>query len=175
MFPLLLTLSCSQKDACHLCLASDYNSWSQFRNERVLTKRGSRRMIERLDARAIQKISGATWEQLRDVFFEVSRILLEVSPEAKSELTTIYVKFYTIGIGNDDYAVVWLRNAKEIVIGLSLRDTFQSSGLGPPPKGTKYKGLTKYLTLRPGDTIPEEFQDWALLAFSTSKKESCHT
>jgi hypothetical protein len=129
-------------------------------------------MIERLDTRAVEKISGPTWEPLRQVFFEASRMLLAVSPDAKSELTTIYVKFYRSGLGPEVYAVLWLRNSKEIVIGLSLPDTTESCHLGPAPRGTKYKGLTKYLTVQAGETLPGQFEDWARLAFLTAKSES---
>jgi hypothetical protein len=131
-------------------------------------------MIERLDTRAIERVSGPSWEALRQSFFEVSRILLAVSADATSELTTIYVKYCTSSVGTQVYAVVWLRTSKEIVIGLSLPGTTESCPLGAPPQGTKYKGLTKYLTVRAGDVIPEQFPDWARLAFLTAKaSETC--
>jgi hypothetical protein len=121
-------------------------------------------MVERLDQRAIEKMSGPSWEPLRPIFFDTSLVLLAVSPEAMSELTTIYVKFFISTARRDVYAVVWLKNSKQIVIGLSLPDEVESAHLCPPPQGMKYRGLTKYLTLRPGEEIPDELADWARLA-----------
>jgi hypothetical protein len=122
-------------------------------------------MIERLDEKAVARVSGPAWEALRAAFFDASQVLLAVSPEATSELTTIYVKFCVSAAKKDVYAVVWLKNSKQIIIGLSLPEEVESPLLGPPPQGTQYKGLTKYLTIRPGEAVPDAFGDWTRLAF----------
>jgi hypothetical protein len=126
-------------------------------------------MVERLDEEAVKRVSGPSWELLRAAFFDASRVLLAVCPEATSELTTIYVKFCVSTAKKAVYAVVWLKNSKQIVIGLSLPEEVESPRLGPPPQGTKYKGLTKYLTIRPDELIPKEFAAWARLAFSAAQ------
>ena len=124
-------------------------------------------MIERLDEKAVQRVSGPAWEALRAVFFDASRVLLAVSPAATSELTTIYVKFCVSAAKKDVYAVVWLKNSKQIIVGLALPEEVDSPLLGPPPQGTQYKGLTKYLTIRPGGAIPDALADWARFAFTS--------
>jgi hypothetical protein len=127
-------------------------------------------MIERLDARAIDRVSGPAWEPLRDAFFHIGDILLAVSPETKSELTTIYVKFCTTNAGTEVFAVVWLKSSKEIVVGLALPDDFESPHLAPPPKGTKYKGLTKYFVVHPGEQIPADLHHWANAAYRNARQ-----
>ena len=85
-----------------------------------------------------------------------------------SEFTTIYLKFCGGTMRTEVYAVVWLKTSKQLVIGLSLPETVESPRLSPPPHGMKYKGLTKYLTLSAGDTLPDSFADWAKLAFEAA-------
>jgi hypothetical protein len=125
-------------------------------------------MIERLDPKAVERVSGPAWESLKPVFFDLSRVLLSVSPDAASELTTIYVKFCPTAEKNSVFAVVWLKSSKQIVVGLSLPETVESPMLGPAPQGATYKGLTKYLTIRPGEAIPEELGGWAKLSYETA-------
>ena len=122
-------------------------------------------MIGRLDENAVDRVRGPAWNALRAAFLDASRVLLAVSPEATSELTTIYVKFCTSAAKNVVYAVVWLKNSKQIIVGLSLPGDDGSPLLGPPPPGTQYKGLTKYLTIRAGGAVPDALADWARQAF----------
>jgi hypothetical protein len=124
-------------------------------------------MTERLDERAAKKVAGPAWEPLRATFHEASRILLSVSPKTVSELTTIYVKFCVSTARRDVFAVAWLKNSKQLVFGFSLPEEAEAPELGPAPQGMTYKGLTKYLTVRPGDSLPVAFADWARLAYET--------
>lgn len=132
---------------------------------------GNQEHIERLDSRAIDRVSGPSWEPLRSVFLDVSRIFLGVAPEAQSQLTTIYVKFSTGSDGTNVFAVVWLRSSKEIVIGFSIPTDFHASQLGDAPPKTKYKGLTRYLSLNPGQPIPLELGEWARLAYTNASSK----
>lgn len=124
-------------------------------------------MVDRLDTRAVERISGAAWDSLRQSFFQISEILLSASPTASSELTTIYVKFCA---GADVYAVVWIKTAKQIVVGLSLPEEVQSPTFVPAPKGTTYRGLTKHFVIENGTPIPDQLGEWARLAFVTASQ-----
>jgi hypothetical protein len=125
-------------------------------------------MIDRLDAKVSNRIRGATWDGIRELAYEASRVLLSVSPDAASELTTIYVKFCPTPSKNNVYAVMWLKTSREIVIGLAIPDGREVANLIPAPMGMKYKGLTQYLTLHPGDVVPEALNEWARLAYSST-------
>ena len=125
-------------------------------------------MIERLDEKAVKRVSGATWHPLREDFLKISKKLLSVSPDTASQLTTIYVKFGTSSAMNRVYAVVWLKNSKSIVVGLSLPEGFDAAGLEPPIQGHVYKGLTKYFTVDLDKPVPESLLQWAKLAFETA-------
>jgi hypothetical protein len=127
--------------------------------------------IDRLDERAVKRVSGPSWAPLRSSFFEASRLLLEVSQDACSELTTIYVKYCVSPSRENIFAVIWLKNSKQIVIGLALPGGLPSSKLGPSPRGTVYRGLTQYLTIGPNEALPAEFAEWARLAYSTASGE----
>jgi hypothetical protein len=120
--------------------------------------------MERLDPRAIERVSGPSWNSLRPAFQDASRILLATSPTAASELTTIYVKFSRSSEMTDVFAVIWIKSSKQMVIGFALPDGLDAPILGPAPPGMKYKGLTKYLTVHAGEMIPAEFAEWATLA-----------
>jgi hypothetical protein len=125
-------------------------------------------MVERLDEKAVQKVSGPTWESLREDFFKISRKLLSVCPVTASQLTTIYVKFCTTTAMNEVYAVVWIKTSKQIVVGMSLPDDVEDARLGPAPKGHTYKGLTKFFTVTHDDPIPDGLLRWAKLAYETA-------
>ena len=122
--------------------------------------------IERLSDEAIQRISGPSWEPLKQNFLDMSEVLLSVATDAVGVLTTIYVKYQLVGNPSlGVYAVAWLKTSKHIVVGLSLPENFESPLLGPAPTGTKYKGLTKYFTLMPGESVPEQLSQWARVAY----------
>jgi hypothetical protein len=121
---------------------------------------------ERLSLDAIKRVSGPAWESLRPLFFEVSDLLLDTNSNCVGVLTTIYVKYQVSSEPSSAvFAVVWLKTSSQIVIGLALPDQINSSLLGPPPKGMTYKGLTKYLTLKPGESLPAELPMWAAAAY----------
>ena len=122
--------------------------------------------LERLSDEAIQRISGPSWEPLKQTFLDMSEVLLDVATESVGVLTTIYVKYQLTGNPSSGvFAVAWLKTSKQLVVGMSLPDNFESPLLGPAPTGTKYKGLTKYFTLKPGDSVPEQLSQWASAAY----------
>jgi len=126
--------------------------------------------VERLDSRAIDRLDGPNWQRLRPLFEEVSSALLSVSPNARGELTTIYVKFGSPSeTAGEPYAVVWIKKSTEMVVGLALPDEVTSPLLGPPPPRHKYTGLTAYLTMKPGDAVPAELSTWAKIAFDNRR------
>jgi hypothetical protein len=128
--------------------------------------------IERLSDDAIQRVSGPAWEPLKETFLDMSEVLLSAAPEGVGFLTTIYVKYQIASAPNSAvFAVVWLKNSKQIVLGLALPEEFESPLLGPAPTGMKYKGITKYLTLKPGEQVPAELHQWASTAFANVSNE----
>jgi hypothetical protein len=123
--------------------------------------------LDRLDERAIQRVSGPAWQGLRHQFFAISRALLSTSPNAHGALTTIYVKYRTMpGEEGDVFAVVWIKTAKEVVVGLALPEQAVPDRLGPAPRGMSYPGLTGYLILTPADQVPASFSEWASRAYA---------
>lgn len=125
--------------------------------------------VERLDTRAIKKVSGPSWTEMRPIFNGVCEALLGVSPDTSGELTTIYVKFAGPETGMRPYAVVWLRKASEITVGLSLPSSVEASQFDEQPDGCKYAGLTRYLVLKPTRRLPESFNEWAKQAYEQAK------
>lgn len=119
-----------------------------------------------LSERVRSYVSGPAWEPIRGSFMSICEEFLGVDAESRGELTTIYVKFsITTQIGEQVYAVVWLRSSKQLVIGMSLPDEIESPMLGAAPKRCSYKGLTKYFTICPGDALPNELEGWAKQAY----------
>ena len=121
--------------------------------------------MERLDTRITKKIAGHAWQSLREQFDAMNKALLDVAPDATSELTTIYVKYTSTKSGSSPYAVVWLNRSSELIVGLSLPEDFESFDLGPPPPGCKYAGLTAFLIIKRGQPVPQHFAEWAHAAF----------
>lgn len=122
--------------------------------------------IERLSDEAIQRVNGPSWEPLKQTFLDMSEVLLGVATDAVGVLTTIYVKYQLTGNPSSGvFAVAWLKTSKHIVVGLALPEESDSPLLGPAPTGTKYKGLTKYFTLKPGEPVPEHLSQWAKAAY----------
>ena len=129
--------------------------------------------IERLSEDAIQRVSGPSWQPLKQAFLDMSEVLLAAAPEGAGVLTTIYVKYQVDRQPNSGvFAVAWLKNSKQIVLGLALPDALESPLLGLAPAGMKYKGITKYLTIRPGDQVPAELAAWAKAAFENIVNEA---
>jgi hypothetical protein len=122
--------------------------------------------IDRLSLDAIKRVSGPAWLTLKPLFLDISDVLLKVSTDSRGVLTTIYVKYQTTSDPSSPvFAVAWLKSSTQIVLGLALPDAVESPMLGPAPKGMSYRGITKYLTLKPGDDAPPELCLWAKQAF----------
>jgi hypothetical protein len=128
-----------------------------------------------IDPKAIERVSGPSWEALRPAFVKVADTLLAVAPSTGSQLTTIYVKF-TIGRepSSPVFAVVWLKNSKRLVVGFSMPEGFQSDLLGDTPSGMNYKGLTHYLTIEPGDEIPDALHTWVKAAYENVSRRQAN-
>ena len=128
--------------------------------------------IDQLGPKAIAKISGKAWDELRLNFLVVCGMLLEVSPDAYGELSSTYVKF-TIGNTHISrvYAAIWVKNSKSFTVGLALPDEFKHPIFTDALKGMSYKGLTKYITITSEDSIPGEFCDWAEIAYKLRLSE----
>jgi hypothetical protein len=129
--------------------------------------------IERLSNDAIQRVSGPAWKPLKQPFLDMSETLLNAAPDCVGVLTTIYVKYQVARAPNSAvFAVTWLKNSKQIVLGLALPEEFESPLLGLAPTGMKYKGITKYLTFKPGEQVPSQLAEWASAAFANVSKEN---
>lgn len=127
---------------------------------------------ERLSQDAVKRVSGPAWSALKPVFLQISNILLGASGDCYGELTTIYVKYQVSQSPSSPvFAVVWLKNSAQIVLGLALPDSVESPLLGPAPKGMTYKGITKYFTLKPEDPVPSELSTWAGVAYGVAKTQ----
>lgn len=122
--------------------------------------------VERLSNDAVERVSGPAWQSLRQPFLDMSETLLGVSSESVGVLTTIYVKYQLTGSPSSDvFAVAWLKNSRQLVLGLALPLEFESPLLVLAPTGMKYKGITKYLIVKPGDILPSELSNWAKAAY----------
>jgi hypothetical protein len=118
------------------------------------------------DERIAKRISGPTWDSIREKLVEVQNILLNINESATAELTTIYVKYKV----SDDplahvFGVMWLKTAKNVVLGLATPEKICHKDIIDAPNGMKYKGLTSYLEIKEDRDIPEELKSWATKAF----------
>ena len=127
--------------------------------------------MERLDPRAVKRISGPAWDGIRSQFDQINGILLSVAEDIRGNLTTIYVKYAGTTTGDRPYAVVWTKKSTELVVGFALPDSIVCPLLCPAPTGYKYAGLTKYLIVRPGDTVPPEIHGWARQAYENARQQ----
>jgi hypothetical protein len=127
--------------------------------------------LDRLDKRAIQRLSGRAWQPMRPTFNELSAILLSVSPTAIGQLTTIYVKFFDPESNNQPYGVIWIKKSTEVIVGLALPDDTECPEFVPAPGGCKYQGLTRFLLLGRGDRIPADFGLWVESAYRSLNKK----
>jgi hypothetical protein len=123
--------------------------------------------MNNLDPRITDRIRGPAWSEIRDKFIDLSERVLAVSPRARAELTTIYVKF---AIDTDPtapvYAVAWLKSAKNVVIGFALPEATDDAALISAPTGMMYKGITKYLRVLPDAPLPDAVTEWARVSFA---------
>jgi hypothetical protein len=118
-----------------------------------------------LSQRIIAKVSGRGWEQLRGQFMQMAHLFLSVSPDADSDLHTIYVKF-TVNSNPQSpaYAAIWLKTSKRLVVGLALPEDCEAEELSHAPPGMAYRGLTKYFVVERGGVVPRGLAEWAGLA-----------
>jgi hypothetical protein len=108
------------------------------------------------------KIAGPAWSGIRDKFLRISDCLLRVSPEAKAQLTTIYVKYAITGDPlSPVYGVIWIDNSKRLLVGLALPPGADDPELLPAPPRRKYKGLTKYFFVTAEHDMPSRVEQWA--------------
>ena len=122
-----------------------------------------------LDSRAMERIGGPSWQELRAMFLAASEELLSVSENARGVLTTIYVKYSVSSTPDANvFAVIWLKSSRQLVIGLALPDDVDDPLFVKAPSGMSYKGLKKYLVVRPGDSLPPQFHDWVQAAYRAS-------
>jgi hypothetical protein len=121
--------------------------------------------MERLDKRAVTKISGVAWQAIRPGIEIIHNSLVQVDPSVCGLLTTIYVK-YCSGISENPFSVVWLKSSKKVVVGFCLPESYEHWALTPPIPQHIYKGLTKYFVYEPGEDIPEDFAEFAKDAYA---------
>ena len=123
-----------------------------------------------LSQRTRDKLSTPRWKTLRDLF-QVSEVILEVSPDAQGDLAGTYVKFTTGPHPTSAaYAVVWLKVSapKRLIVGLALPEDFEVEGLEPPSERIFYKGLTKFFVIEKRQAVPERLSGWAKRAYALS-------
>lgn len=121
-------------------------------------------MTTQLDPRAVERVSGPSWQVLKPAVLEIGETLLRVSTQARSNLTTIYVKFERPN--GSVYAVMWIKKSTQAVVGLALPENTAHERLHDAPTGMTYAGLTRYFTVREGDDVPYELAEWGRIAFS---------
>ncbi len=125
--------------------------------------------MDGLDPRITDRLRGSTWDDIRETVVDISEQVLSAAPGTRAELTTIYAKFaVSHEVNSAVYAVVWLKTAKNVVIGFSLPDTFADDFLTDAPPGMMYKGLTKYFLVKPGTPVPTTVKHWARVAFNVA-------
>jgi len=96
--------------------------------------------------------------------------LLSLGGDITAELTTIYVKYkYSPDAMSEIFAVVWVKNTTQIVVGLAFPEDKIPSELSPAPARHNYRPLNGYFVLRPGDALPASFPDWARQAYEYRK------
>jgi len=121
---------------------------------------------DKMDPRALERVDGPSWWKMRPLFDQVSRLLLSVSATARGELTTIYVKFLDRETRPQPYAVLWIKKASEMVLGLSLPNEATPPYFTHAPRGYGYKGLTKYVAIHEDDKIAPDLTDWVKVAYA---------
>jgi len=85
---------------------------------------------------------------------------------ARGELTTSYVKFLDQETQPQPYAVLWIKKASEMVLGLSLQNEASPPCFTHAPRGYGYKGLTKYVAIHEDDKIVPDLADWVQVAYA---------
>lgn len=124
--------------------------------------------MSELDPRIAERVRGQTWADIRETVLDICDRVLAVGPGTRAQLTTIYVKFAASNEPSAPvYAVMWLKTARNVVVGFSLPNEFHDAALVTTPAGMNYKGITKYVHITFTDTVPSDISKWARLAFDT--------
>ena len=121
-----------------------------------------------LTQRTHDKLNSPMWKSIRELFVQVSEVILAISSDAQGDLAGTYVKFTTGSHpASASYAVVWPRMSapKRLIVGLALPEDFEEEPLGPPPERIFYPGLTKFLVIEEGQAFPEGLAGWAKRAY----------
>lgn len=115
-----------------------------------------------------EKLNGKAWIGLKDKFLGMCNEIVDASPDARGELTTVYVKF-TIDSSEESpvYAVAWFKNSQKWIVGLALPDTVESPIFVDPPK--RYIGLTKYFYIESDTELPSTLLEWAEMAYKNKQ------
>ena len=117
-----------------------------------------------LTQRTHDKLDSPMWKSIRDLFVQVSEVIMAISSDAHGDLAGSYIKFATDSHPiSAAYAVVWLKVSapKRLIVGLALPEDFEAVGLGPSPEPIFYQGLTKFLVIEEGQALPEGLAGWA--------------
>ena len=120
-------------------------------------------MLSRLAPKVIERIGRPSWALIRPKFEAIHAALIAVSETTCGESKGAYVK-YVADIGGQPFAVVWLKKSTELLIGLALPES-QCVDVGLQSTGITYRGLTAFLRLETGQSIPEQFGEWAQSAY----------
>jgi hypothetical protein len=121
-----------------------------------------------LTQRTHDKLNSSMWRSIRDLFMQVSEVILAISSDTHGDLAGNYVKFaYGSHPTSPTYAAVWPKVSapKRLIVGLALPEDFEAAGLGPPPERIFYQGLTKFLVIEEGQAFPEGLAGWAKRAY----------
>ena len=125
-----------------------------------------------LTQRVHDKLSTPRWKSLRELIIQMAEAILEVSPDAQGDWAGSYIKFATGPTPTSStYAAVWPKVSlpKRLIVGLTLPEDFEGAGLGPSPERIFYQGLTKFLVIEEGQTVPEKLSTWAELAYDAAQ------
>ncbi len=120
--------------------------------------------MERLDQKAIDRISGPAWSGIRTLLASVHAAIIAVSPTAHGELTTIYIKYLSNETGVSPFAVVWVKKSSELTIGLAIPEAEAARRFLESP-GINYQGLTAYFRIETGDSLPDDLSELAKAAY----------
>ena len=121
-----------------------------------------------LTQRTHDKLNSSMWRAIRDLFVQVSEIILAISSDAHGDLAGSYIRFATGPTSTSaTYAAVWPRMSapKRLIVGLTLPEDFKAESLGPPPERVFYQGLTEFLVIENGQAFPAGLAGWAKRAY----------
>lgn len=120
-----------------------------------------------------KKISGPTLKGIYDKILVIHGIMLNIEDSASFDISTLYIK-YQIGSKalSPVFAVLWIQPAKNATLGLATKYKIMHEKLVCAPKKMRYKGLTSYLRVTENETLPDELDQWAKLAFENIKQQT---